>query len=85
MLKRVLVEIAAGRVGSLTELAKTIDASPEMVEVMVMELERRGLLQRAGDCGSPCAGCPKEIACAPGASQGGAWMLTAAGRRYAEH
>lgn len=85
MLKRLLVEIAAGRVGSLAELARAIDASPEMVGVMMTELERRGLLQRAGDCGSPCAGCPKEIACAPGASQGGAWMLTSAGRRSAEH
>lgn len=83
MLKRLLTTIAAGQVGNLTELAASIDASPEMVEVMVAELERRGLLQRAGECGTVCSGCPAERACDPG-TQGSAWMLTTAGRRYAE-
>jgi hypothetical protein len=83
VLKRVLTTIAAGQVGNLTELAAAIDASPEMVEVMVAELERHGLLQRAGECGTVCSGCPAEPACDPG-TQGSAWMLTTAGRRYAE-
>lgn len=83
MLKRLLATMASGGVGSTAELAVAIDASPAMVEVMVAHLERRGLLQRAGDCGSACGGCPTEAACDP-AAKGNAWMLTAAGRRYAE-
>lgn len=82
MLKRALATIAAGRVGSTAELAAAIDASPEMVEALVGELERRGLLQRAGECGAACTGCPTEAACGPKA-HAGAWMLTASGRRYA--
>lgn len=84
MFKRLLSAVASGQVGNTAELAAAIEVSPAMVEAMVAELERRGLLQRAGDCGSTCAGCPSESACDP-AAQGTAWMLTAAGRRYAEH
>jgi hypothetical protein len=83
VLKRILTKVAAGQVGSTAELAVAMQASPAMVEAMVGELERRGLLLRAGDCGSACAGCPTEVACGPKA-HGGAWMLTAAGRRCAE-
>lgn len=82
MLKRLLKVVAGGQVGSTAELAAAIDASPAMVEAMVGELERRGLLQRAGECGVACKGCPSETACEP-RDQGGAWMLTTAGRRYA--
>lgn len=82
MLRDLLVTVAAGRVGNTAELAAAIHASPALIEAMVAELERRGLLLRAGDCGSVCAGCPAEAACGP-QPQGNAWMLTAAGRRYA--
>lgn len=84
MFKRLLREVASGQVGSTAELAAAIGVSPAMVEAMVAELERRGLLQRAGECGTTCAGCPSESACDP-RMQGSAWLLTAAGRRYAEH
>lgn len=83
MLKRMLTKVAARQVGSTAELAAAMESSPAMVEAMAGELERRGLLQRAGDCGSVCAGCPTEVACGPKA-HGVAWMLTAAGRRCAE-
>jgi hypothetical protein len=82
VLRKVLATVAEGRVGSTAELAAAIDASPAMVEVVVAELERRGLLQRAGECGAACGGCPSESACDPRA-QASAWMLTSAGRRYA--
>lgn len=83
MLRKLLSTVASGRIGNTAELAVAIDASPAMVEVMVGELERRGLLQRAGDCGAVCTGCPTESACGPKAAAS-AWMLTAAGHRYAE-
>ena len=83
MLKIVLTQVGAGRIGNTAELAAAMDASPAMVEALVGELERRGLLQRAGDCGSACTGCPTELECGQ-KTQASAWMLTAAGRRYAE-
>ncbi|MFU8896562.1 MAG: FeoC-like transcriptional regulator [Gammaproteobacteria bacterium] len=83
MLRKLLSTVAAGRVGNTAELAVAIDASPAMVDVMVGELERRGMLQRAGDCGAVCTGCPTEPVCGSKAA-GSAWMLTAAGRRYTE-
>lgn len=83
MLKLLLTTVACGRIGNTAELAAVIGASPAMVEALIAELERRGLLQRAGECGAVCNGCPTEVACGDKA-QAGAWMLTAAGRRYAE-
>ena len=84
MLKRVLATIAAGRVGSTAELAAALDLSPAMVEAVVAELEQRGLLERVGECGDTCSGCPAESACSPSA-RGSAWMLSSAGRRYLAH
>ena len=83
VLKRLLRVVAHGQAGNTAELAAAIDASPALVEAMVGELERRGLLQRAGECGSACGGCPSEAACDP-QQQASAWLLTAAGRRYSE-
>lgn len=82
MLKRLLQTIEAGQVGNTAELAEVLEASPALVEAMVVELEQRGLLQRVGECGDPCAGCPVESSCGI-APRRCAWMLTAAGRRYA--
>jgi hypothetical protein len=82
VLKRLLATIAGGRIGDTAELATAIDASPAMIDALLGELERRGLLQRSGECGAVCNGCPAGLECKPRA-QGGAWLLTAAGRRYA--
>jgi hypothetical protein len=77
----VLATISAGRVGSTGELAAALDLSPAMVEALVAELEQRGLLERVGECGDACGGCPVEPACGS-AARGSAWMLTSSGRRY---
>ena len=82
MLKRVLQAIATGRVGSTAELAAALETSPEMIEAMVDQLARSGMLERVGECADACAACPVE-GC--GTVKGSAWMLTAAGRRYAAH
>jgi Mn-dependent DtxR family transcriptional regulator len=84
VLRRLLSTVASGRIGSTAELAAALDASPALVEAMVGELERRGLLQRAGECGTSCTACPTEADCAP-QSRRNAWLLTAAGRRYTGH
>lgn len=83
MLKRLLKTIESGQAGNTTELAEMIGASPALVEAMVIELEQRGLLQRVGECGDPCAGCPVESLCGI-APRRCAWMLTAEGRRRAQ-
>lgn len=82
MLKRLLQRIETGEAGNTAELADALGASPALVEAMVAELEQRGLLQRIGECGDPCAGCPVESLCGI-APRRCAWMLTAEGRRYA--
>lgn len=82
MLKLLLALIADGRVGNTQELAAALGTSPAMVDVLVGELEQRGLLERIGECETACAGCPVEDRCGVEA-KGSAWMLTAAGRRYA--
>jgi hypothetical protein len=83
VLKRVLAEIASGNIGNTLELAVATGVSAAMIETVVGDLERRGLLERAGACGSGCGACATESACASKA-QASAWMLTARGRRYAE-
>jgi len=81
LFRRLLDTVAEGRVGSTAELADELDASPALVQAVVEELERRGLLQRVGDCGEVCAGCPAEVNCGPAVKRS-AWMLTTEGRRY---
>jgi hypothetical protein len=83
VLKRILATVADGNIGNTTELAAATGISAAMIEAVVGDLERRGLLQRAGACGSGCGACATESACASKA-QASAWMLTAQGRRYAE-
>jgi hypothetical protein len=83
VLKQLLATVAAGRAGNTAELASALQVSPGLAEAMVGDLARRGLLERVGDCGTPCAGCPAEMDCGP-APRRGAWMLTEAGRRCAE-
>ena len=83
MLKQLLATVAAGRAGNTAELASALQVSPGLAEAMVNDLAHRGLLQRIGECGTPCPGCPAEMDCGP-APRRGAWMLTEAGRRYAQ-
>jgi Mn-dependent DtxR family transcriptional regulator len=83
VLKQVLTAVATGRIGNTAELAEAIGASTAMVAAMVAELERRGLLERAGECGTTCTACPAGPECGSNA-RASAWMLTAAGRRQAE-
>jgi hypothetical protein len=81
VLKSLLAAVASGHAGNTAELAAAMQASPAMIEAMVGELERRGLLQRAGHCGTTCGGCAG--AAGDTRAHGCAWMLTAAGRRSA--
>jgi hypothetical protein len=83
VLKILLATIAADQSGNAAGLATAIGTSPAMIEALIGELERRGLLQRAGECGSGCTACPVPTGCGHHA-RGSAWLLTTAGRRYVE-
>jgi hypothetical protein len=82
VLKQLLDCIESGQVGSTAEAAAALEASPALVEAMLGELGRRGLLQRAGDCAAGCGGCATAQGCETGATAR-VWMLTLAGRRAA--
>lgn len=82
MLKQLLDCIESGQVASTAEAAAALEASPALVEAMLGELGRRGLVQRTGDCAASCGGCAVAQGCEAGTGAR-AWMLTLAGRRAA--
>ena len=67
MLQKLLAEIQKGGTLNPTALAARIGASPALVEMMLEDLERRGMLSRlsAGCSAGGCAGCASASACAP--------------------
>ncbi len=78
MLKRLLAEIQAGGTLQTAALAKRLNTSPEMVQAMLADLERMGLLREvSAECGqSSCGGCPLVDGCGTsGRGNGRLWML----------
>ncbi len=78
MLEKLLTEIQNG--GSLqpATLAAKLNISVGLVEMMLEDLERRGLLAQVNtsSCSEPCGGCPLVGECAITNPQGRMWMLT---------
>jgi len=76
MLEKLLSEIQAGGTLRPATLALRLNTSLEMVQAMLADLERMGLLHEiGGDCGHPaCGGCPLAESCSPG-SKGRLWVL----------
>lgn len=60
-------------------MAGQLGVSPALVQAMLGDLVRLGLL-RPADCGSGCGGCLRSSGC----GQGGLWIVTEAGRRALE-
>ncbi|MEJ2514059.1 MAG: FeoC-like transcriptional regulator [Gammaproteobacteria bacterium] len=83
MLKRLLHEAARGGVGSTRELSEALGVSESMIEAMMQELARRGLVEQASECRPGCEDCPVGPVCAGHGF--GVWVLTDAGRRAASH
>lgn len=76
MLEKLLNEIREG--GSLqpATLAARLNISVGLVEMMLEDLERRGLLTQVNvDCDEPCGGCPMVGECAINSPKGRLWML----------
>lgn len=60
----------------MADLARELDATPELVEMMLEDLCRMGHLKRiGGECGEKCAACPMAGLCAAGGA-GKLWALT---------
>jgi hypothetical protein len=65
MLEELISEIHAGGTLEVGRLASRLGTSPEMVEAMLMYLQRSGLIQPYVDCGDGCQGCGLSDACKP--------------------
>jgi hypothetical protein len=72
MLEELLRHLGAG-VTSLGELARELRTTPGLVEVMLEELERRGLVTKVESCSGACKGC--GVAGCLSSWRGRAWTL----------
>ena len=74
MLERLLNEIRSGGTLQPATLAARLNVSISMVEMMLEDLERRGLLKQIGNCNTGCHGCSLAESCSSGSSQGRLWL-----------
>lgn len=76
MLETLLNEIRGGGTLQPAVLAEKMNISVGMVEMMLEDLERRGLLaQMNTSCSEPCGGCPLVGECSITSPKGRMWML----------
>jgi predicted transcriptional regulator len=79
MLLDLLNLLRTGRTRSLTELARVLGTSVEMVEAMLEDLGRMGHVHevsahRANSCDAACQSCPRSGECVQGSS-GRIWTV----------
>jgi hypothetical protein len=76
MLNYILKRMAAGDVESLSDLARELNVSDELVKQMIADLERMGYLRRiSGRCDNCGSHCPSSSDCTSH-EFGQAWTLT---------
>ncbi len=76
MLNRLLELLRAGGTHRVIDLARELDTTSALVEVMLEDLGRMGYLKRVGGaCGDGCGGCSLVGSCAAGGN-GQVWTLT---------
>ncbi len=77
MLEELLNEIRSGRPLQPLALAARLNVSLDMVQMMLEDLERRGLLTRVAlDCSQPCQSCSVAELCMPhGRGAGRVWKV----------
>ena len=79
MLNQLLDLLRAGGIHRIADLARALETTPELVEVMLEDLVRMGYLRQVGgQCGQSCAGCSLAGLCAAGEA-GQVWALTEKG------
>ena len=70
LLKKILDRMTQGGTWTIDSLARELDTTPLLVEMMVQDLERRGHLKRVtGNCGGACASCAAANGCLKESSQ----------------
>jgi len=68
--------LRAGGTHRVSDLARELDTTPQLVEVMLDDLARMGYLKRVGGgCSGGCGTCQMAGTCAAGSS-GQLWALT---------
>ena len=76
MLNQLLELLRAGGTHRVTDLARALDTTSELVQAMLDDLSRMGYLSPVGgDCAGACAACPLPGLCTA-AGSGRAWALT---------
>lgn len=64
MLDKLLELLRAGGTRRVADLARELDTTPAMVEMMLEDLARLGYVEQAGaGCGGACAGCGALTRC----------------------
>jgi hypothetical protein len=92
MLNQLLELLWAGDTHRVADLARELDTTPALIEVMLEDLTRMGYLKQVrGDCTETCGACPMAGLCAAGspstvdgtsalgAGSGRLWTLTERG------
>jgi biotin synthase-like enzyme len=79
MLTQVLAQLAKGNITSLTDLASRLDVSLDLIEQMLLDLERAGYIASVNtDCQHNCAHCSQSSSCGL-MTQGRIWSVTPKG------
>lgn len=74
MLDQLLEILKAGGTHRVSDLARALDTTPELVEMMLEDLSRAGYVKPVATCTEDCASCPLANSCIP-AQPGTAWTL----------
>lgn len=83
MLEQLIAILAGGELATVQELASRLSVSVELVEQMLLDLERGGYLAPVtGECDRHCAGCTQAAICAIMGSRR-VWRVTDKGQRLA--
>lgn len=74
VLDRLLEILRAGGTHRAVDLARALDTTPALVEMMMEDLARRGYVKPVGACPEVCGSCPLTDSCSS-AQRGKIWTL----------
>ncbi len=74
MLDRLLEILKAGGTHRVSDLARALDTTPELVEMMLEALSRAGYVKPVATCAETCSACSLADSCIP-TQPGKAWTV----------
>lgn len=74
MLERLLEILQGGGTHRVSDLARALDTTPALVEIMLEDLSRIGYVKPVATCTEPCTACPLADSCIS-IQPGNAWTL----------